>query len=110
MASSKTLREWRPSYAQVSAVNHGGVAAEAAGVIDPDTLAQCIAACIRHKWDDAFESIQAKIVADANRIPADEFSPLWIPCLRNIIRTLDANNIPLSTPKYQQLARAILEA
>ncbi|KAK0740117.1 hypothetical protein B0T18DRAFT_372929 [Schizothecium vesticola] len=110
LAALETLRESRPRYAQILPVNQGGLAAKAACAIVPDTLAQCIAACIRHKWDDVFEYLQAKIVADVNCIPAAEFRPLWIPCLHKIIHTLEANNISLSTPKYQQLARAILEA
>lgn len=115
LAASKTLRESNPSYynyAQMSAPNQERLAAKAAAprVIVPDTLAQCIAACIQHEWEDVSGSPQAKIVADVNRIPATEFRPLWIPSFRKIIQTLEANNIPLSTPKHQQLARAILEA
>jgi hypothetical protein len=110
LAALETLLESRPSYAQISAVNQGGLAAKEACAIVPDTLAHCIAACIRHKWDDVFGHLQAKIVADVNRIPAAEFRFLWLPCLRKIIHTLEANNIPLSTPEYQQLARVILEA
>lgn len=110
LAALETLRELRPSFARISVFNQGGPAAKAPCAIAPDTLAQCIAACIRHKWDDVFGYLQAKIVADVSSIPTAEFRPFWIPCLHKIIHTLEANNIPLSTPKYQQLARAILEA
>lgn len=86
----------------MSGLNQEELAAKAAAprVIVPDTLAQCIAVCIQHEWDDVFGSLQAKIVGDVNLIPT-EFRPLWIPCLRKIIHTLEANNIPLSTPKYR---------
>lgn len=108
-AAQQTLRESKPAgyYA-----HQEGLAAKAAAprVIVPDTLAQCIAVCIQSGWDDVFGSLQAKIVADVNRVPTTEFRPLWLPCLRKIIHTLEANNVPLSTPAYQELSRAILEA
>ncbi|KAK0637264.1 hypothetical protein B0T17DRAFT_613876 [Bombardia bombarda] len=72
----------------------------------PETLA----GFIKHKWDDELELLSKQIVSKVNSTPVTELTRLWITFLHALISTLDAALAPLSTPAYQQLASAILDA
>ena len=78
--------------------------------INPSLLAECLARCIQLNWDDLSMRFSLKIVAKIAEVPPVEFRHLWIPFVRELISTLDPANVPLSTLRYQELARAILEA
>ncbi|KAK0641423.1 hypothetical protein B0T16DRAFT_214481 [Cercophora newfieldiana] len=78
--------------------------------ITPDLLSGCLARCIEAGWDDLAMRFCLKIAAKADSIPPVEFHHLWVPFVRQLITTLDEANVPLSTPRYQQLACSILEA
>jgi hypothetical protein len=78
--------------------------------ISASLLAECLARCIQFNWDDLARLFSLKLAAKTVDVPPVEFHYLWIPFVRELISTLDAANIPLSTPRYQELACAILEA
>jgi len=76
----------------------------------PEILAACLARCIKYGWDDLAMLLSLKIVSKADTIPLVEFHYLWIPFVRELISTLDKASIPLSTPRYQEIACAIFES
>ncbi|KAK4456763.1 hypothetical protein QBC42DRAFT_237836 [Cladorrhinum samala] len=77
--------------------------------INPSLLTECFTRCAQVGWEDLARRFCLKIVADIGQVPSDEFHFLWIPFVRELISALDAAKIPLSTPRYQEAARAILE-
>lgn len=77
--------------------------------ISPSLLAECFTRCIQVSWDDLARRLCLRIIADISQVPSDEFHFLWIPLVRELISALDAANVPLSTPRYREVARAILE-
>ncbi|POR35594.1 Uncharacterized protein TPAR_04224 [Tolypocladium paradoxum] len=60
--------------------------------------------------DDLLTPLISQLVSDAPRFPAAAFHSLWLPLLHSLIPILDANVIPLDTPRYQQLFSAVLKA
>ncbi|KAK0716376.1 hypothetical protein B0H67DRAFT_684362 [Lasiosphaeris hirsuta] len=77
---------------------------------EPSALAECFSRCIQFDWDSLSTSLSVKIVAKVNDIPPTEFRHLWIPFIHELISTLNANNVSLSSSRYQEMACAILEA
>jgi hypothetical protein len=55
-------------------------------------------------------ALSSKIVAEAPRIPPEEFNRVWIPFLQDLVPALEDNAIPFSTPRYQALFAAVLDA
>ncbi|KAK3328671.1 hypothetical protein B0T19DRAFT_442560 [Cercophora scortea] len=78
--------------------------------LNPERLALLFAHCIQYKWEDLTMQLSFKLVAQVNNITPSELAPFWLPFLHSLIRTLETAGIPLSTPRYQQIAGAILEA
>ncbi|KAK4185046.1 hypothetical protein QBC35DRAFT_504643 [Podospora australis] len=96
--------------AQAAAVARATAREHANRFLDPSFLAECFARCIQFGWDDLSMILCFKIVSKVDTIPPTEFHPFWIPMLRELIITLDANKVPLSTSRYRELACAIFEA
>ncbi|CAH0025690.1 unnamed protein product [Clonostachys rhizophaga] len=51
---------------------------------------------------DLMESFASRFVEQASKLPATSFS-LWMPVLHGLIKVLVRHEIPLDTPRYQQL-------
>ncbi|KAM7203216.1 hypothetical protein V8F33_002207, partial [Rhypophila sp. PSN 637] len=60
--------------------------------------------------DDLLLQLTFKILAEAEKLPWYEYRGLWLPFLQSLIAVLEANGIPLTTPRYQQIAGAILDS
>jgi len=93
--------------------------------VHPSLLPHLFSRCIEFKWDDLSMLLSLKIAdgmdsstpalvntntTSASAIPGPQYRGLWIPFLRQLIPVLESHSIPLSTPRYQQLACAILES
>ncbi|KAK5662548.1 hypothetical protein OQA88_8460 [Cercophora sp. LCS_1] len=107
VAALKAVQASRPTYAHAQAFAQRS---RVAFFISPKQLNACVALCINHKWDDLALLLSEKIITDVDCIPAAALCHLWIPFLRQLIPTLEDKKVPLSTSRYQELARAILEA
>ncbi|KAK3379221.1 hypothetical protein B0T24DRAFT_545961 [Lasiosphaeria ovina] len=105
-----TMKAQRYDYYQVQAYARDGPPQNRQLFISPGLLAECFALSIQFDWDDLPMLLSFKIVSQVDAIPLTEFRHLWIPFIRELISTLNANNVSLSTPQYQEIARAILEA
>ncbi|KAH7141955.1 hypothetical protein EDB81DRAFT_885007 [Dactylonectria macrodidyma] len=57
--------------------------------------------------DDLVQPLISKIVADVSRFTSVELHVLWLPFLCSLVPVLTSNNLPLSTPCYQQLFRTV---
>ncbi|KAK4215754.1 hypothetical protein QBC37DRAFT_371660 [Rhypophila decipiens] len=79
-------------------------------VIDPQSLVKFFATCLENHWDDLLLQLTFKILAEAERLPWYEYRGLWLPFLQSLIAVLEANKVPLTTPRYQQIAGAILDS
>jgi len=60
--------------------------------------------------ENMMEAIQSRLISSAKNIPEREFHPFWLPFLRSLVEILDAKQIPLSTPRYQQIFTAMLSS
>ncbi|KAK4196597.1 hypothetical protein QBC40DRAFT_268358 [Triangularia verruculosa] len=78
--------------------------------INAELLAHCLARCVQLKWDDLARRLSLKVVSEIAQVPPAEYHYLWIPFVRELISKLDSVDVPLSTPRYQQVALAIFEA
>ncbi|KAF9879326.1 hypothetical protein CkaCkLH20_02869 [Colletotrichum karsti] len=81
--------------------------------INPDTLANFFSYLIKMSSpprDDLVMPLALKLVGHAPHMKWNDFHPLWIPFLKELIPVLESHNIPLTTPRYQQIFGAILEA
>jgi hypothetical protein len=61
-------------------------------------------------WDDILRSLSLKIAAQIPAVPPEQFNFLWLPFLHRITSIFLEQSVPLSTPRYQQLALAIVES
>ncbi|KAK4671570.1 hypothetical protein QC764_0096600 [Podospora pseudoanserina] len=66
--------------------------------ITPNFLAECLARCIELNWDDLAMRFSPIIVANIAQVPPAEFHYLWLPFVRQLISTLAAANVSVSTP------------
>ncbi|KAK4446588.1 hypothetical protein QBC34DRAFT_496868 [Podospora aff. communis PSN243] len=78
-------------------------------ILGPRRLAVFLEHCLRC-GDELAMQLSFKIVAGIDKIPFTEFRPFWVPFVRFLVTSLENRNVPLGTPRYQQLACAILEA
>jgi len=78
--------------------------------IGPAVLADCLTRCIQLDWDDLARLFSLKLAATIIDAPPVELRCLWVPFVRELIYNLNATNVPLSTPRYHELACSILEA
>jgi len=78
-------------------------------LINSHLLVTCLGRCIEYNWNDMCMVFSLKIVAKASAILPVEYHYLWIPFLRHMIATLEAQKVSLWTPRYQGLACAIFE-
>ncbi|KAK0718024.1 hypothetical protein B0T26DRAFT_830139 [Lasiosphaeria miniovina] len=78
-------------------------------LISPSLLAECVSRCIQLGWNESSMLLCRRIVDRAGLIPVPEFRHLWIPFIHRLMSTLEENRVPLSTPRYQEVACAILE-
>lgn len=106
--TSKKARNW--DYHGLLASSQDGPHAKPETFISANLLAECLGRCIQFGWDDLASLFSLKLAAKIVDVPRVEFHHLWLPFVRELISTLGAANVPLSTPRYQELARAILEA
>ncbi|KAH8897996.1 hypothetical protein GQ53DRAFT_712511 [Thozetella sp. PMI_491] len=80
-------------------------------VINPELLADVLRLFLTAGIEnDLVELYTAKLTADANTIPGPAFQNIWLPLMYLIIPILESNSIPLTTPRYQKLFRAMLTA
>ena len=77
--------------------------------IQPDRIVTLFDQCIKCSWDDLLMQLSLKLASAIDNFKAAEFRTLWIPFLHSLITVLESNHIPLTTPRYQQIACAILE-
>ncbi|KAK4215753.1 hypothetical protein QBC37DRAFT_386003 [Rhypophila decipiens] len=82
----------------------------ASRLITPAMLETFVENCLRYRWDNVLLQFCFKIVAHADDIPEDEFSPVWVPFLASFIETFQTRGIDLSSPRSQQLGSAILDS
>ena len=97
-------------YHQVQAYAGGGPHQGHQLSIRPGLLAECFTRCIQCGWDDLAMLLSFKIITKVDAIPTTEFHRLWVPFVRDLISALDAQKVPLSTPRYREVACAVLEA
>ncbi|KAF0329831.1 hypothetical protein GQ607_003004 [Colletotrichum asianum] len=60
--------------------------------------------------EDLVVPLAIKLVGHAKHMKWNDFHPLWLPFLRELIERLESHKVPLTTPRYRQIAGAILEA
>lgn len=104
------IAETRKTHAEIYGYRRTGPHTQPETLIDSNVLADCLTRCIQFGWDDLARLFSLKVAADIADVPPEEYRHLWIPFARHLIRHLDAANVPLSTPRYQQLMCAIFEA
>ncbi|EQB54196.1 hypothetical protein CGLO_06000 [Colletotrichum gloeosporioides Cg-14] len=81
--------------------------------VHPDTLADFFSHLIKLSTppqDDLVVPLAIKLVGHAKHMQWNDFHPLWLPFLRELIERLESHKVPLTTPRYRQIAGAILEA
>ncbi|KAM7212024.1 hypothetical protein V8F06_012584 [Rhypophila decipiens] len=67
-------------------------------LITPAMLETFVENCLRYRWDNVLLQFCFKIVAHADDIPKDEFSPVWVPFLASFVGTFQTRGIDLSSP------------
>ncbi|KAK3346421.1 hypothetical protein B0T25DRAFT_461040 [Lasiosphaeria hispida] len=77
--------------------------------LSPVRLADFFGDCIRFGWDDISAHLGLNIASQATRIPAPQLGGFWIPFIEHLLQTLKDADVPLSTPRYQDIACAIFE-
>ncbi|KAF4912284.1 hypothetical protein CGCF415_v003828 [Colletotrichum fructicola] len=81
--------------------------------VHPDTLADFFSHLIKLSTppqEDLVVPLAIKLVGHARHMKWNDFHPLWLPFLRELIERLESHKVPLTTPRYRQIAGAILEA
>ncbi|KAI8295865.1 Nicotinate catabolism cluster-specific transcription factor [Colletotrichum sp. SAR 10_98] len=81
--------------------------------VHPDTLADFFSHLIKLSTppqEDLVVPLAIKLVGHAKHMKWNDFHPLWLPFLRELIERLESHKVPLTTPRYRQIAGAILEA
>jgi hypothetical protein len=83
-------------------------------VADPVTgeaLCLFLASLFEQQADDShFRNFAMALVAQADKIPGEQFHGLWLPFVRELIPTLERYGVPESTPRYTHVAGAVLDA
>ncbi|KAK1985924.1 2OG-Fe(II) oxygenase superfamily protein [Colletotrichum cereale] len=64
----------------------------------------------RPPHEDPIMPLAMKLVSFAPKMQPDDFNPLWIPFLQQLITVLQNTKTPLTTPRYQQIYGAVLES
>ncbi|KAJ4384358.1 hypothetical protein N0V85_008382 [Neurospora sp. IMI 360204] len=77
--------------------------------VDKADIARFISGLIAEKADTLLMRLTMKLVGDAKRIPLRELTHLWVPFLWLLLDVLEKHQIPLSTPRYQNIFAAIME-
>ncbi|KAK0649652.1 hypothetical protein B0T16DRAFT_457045 [Cercophora newfieldiana] len=77
-------------------------------VLDPRRFADFLVHC-RECSDGLAMMLCFKIASEIDKVPKALFTPFWVPFVHHLIPALETSNIPLSIPRYQQLACSILE-
>ena len=103
---ARTLMDWR----EREAFSRDGPHKHPEMIITPNLLAKSLASCIPLNWRNLTRRFCFQITHQIANVPLVEFQYLWIPFVHKLIRTLDAAHVPLSTPRYQNLARIILNS
>ncbi|KAH6975020.1 hypothetical protein BKA56DRAFT_524277 [Ilyonectria sp. MPI-CAGE-AT-0026] len=57
--------------------------------------------------DDLVQPLISRIIAAVPRFTPTELNLLWLPFLRSLLSVLGSNQVPFSTPYYQQLFRTV---
>jgi hypothetical protein len=78
--------------------------------IDYRTLLAFIGSLFKFNLDEHLESLVLKLCTGARMIKGREFDLLYIPLLQGLVSILEEQQIPLSTPRYQQVFQTLLQA
>ncbi|KAK3395327.1 hypothetical protein B0T20DRAFT_418463 [Sordaria brevicollis] len=76
---------------------------------DKADISRFISGLIAEKADTLLMRLTMRLVGDAKRIPLRELTHLWVPFLTLLLEVLEKHQLPLSTPRYQNIFAAILE-
>lgn len=77
--------------------------------VDKADITRFISGLIAEKADTLLMRLTMKLVGNAKRIPLRELTHLWVPFLSLLLEVLEKHQLPLSTPRYQNIFAAILE-
>ncbi|KUI56862.1 hypothetical protein VP1G_04179 [Cytospora mali] len=78
--------------------------------VRPEALAGFLNDLIRTKMDVVIMQFGFKILGQIQDISTKQLEGIWLPFLQSIPDILEAHSIPLSTPRYQCIFGAILDA
>ncbi|KAK1779519.1 hypothetical protein QBC45DRAFT_135786 [Copromyces sp. CBS 386.78] len=77
--------------------------------VDKADISRFISGLIAEEADTLLMRLTMKLVGDVRRIPLRELTHLWVPFLSLLLDVLEKHQIPLSTPRYQNIFAAIME-
>lgn len=77
--------------------------------VDKADISRFVSGLIAEGADTLLMRLTMKLVGDARRIPLRELTHLWVPFLPLLLDVLEKHQIPLSTPRYQNIFAAIME-
>ncbi|KAL2136148.1 hypothetical protein VTI74DRAFT_5201 [Chaetomium olivicolor] len=83
---------------------------DASGAVDSAELADFASDMLTERADGLLGCFILRIVADAGSFKPPQFTSLWLPFLRHLIRVLGKHCVPLSSPRYRHLFTAIMDA
>ncbi|KAK3955661.1 hypothetical protein QBC32DRAFT_321452 [Pseudoneurospora amorphoporcata] len=78
--------------------------------VDKADISRFISGLIAEEADSLLMRLTMKLVGDVRCIPLRELTHLWVPFLSLLLDVLEKHQIPLSTPRYQNMFAAIMEA
>jgi hypothetical protein len=69
-----------------------------------------VSSLLEFEFEGHLESLVQKITAEAKQITGEEFNRLWIPFLQGMVPILENHQVPLSSPRWQQVYTGLLQA